>query len=264
MGAAAEILDKLTAGATIPEIEELVSKNAELSLRVICVAGSAAFGGHEVKSVRHAIELLGSEQLHSILATVLALSPVAKRSLVEGITKEQFQRRSLLLGLLSKKLAEKLDYRDVTAYYTAGLLQDCGYIAIAKFLPERMEQVVKVVARSRVDDLEELERYYLGFSHAEAGRALGEEYNFKTEICQAIGFHHDPFEADPAAQRFADLAHLASWMVNELGFPMFAGCPQHELDRYVLQRLGVEPAQFESVIESVKSDSDQTYRSFVA
>ncbi len=262
--AAAELLDKLAGGASITEIEGLVSRNAELSLRVACVAGSAAFGGYEVKSVRHAIELLGSEQLQSILATIMVLSPISKRNLLEGITKEHFQRRSLLLALLSRKLAERLNFGDENAHYMAGLLQDCGYIAIAKFVPDRMEQVVKVAQRSEVSDIVDMERYYLGFSHAEAGRALSEEYNFRAEICQAIGYHHAPFDADPKVQAFADLAHLASWMVNELGLFIFEGCPQHDLDKYVLQRLKVEPDQFAPVIETVKSDTEQTYRAFVA
>ncbi len=264
VNAATELLDKLVSGASISEIEVSVERNAELSLRVVCVAGSAAFGGHEIRSIRHAIELLGSEQLQSILATIVGFSSSSKRNLIQGISKERFQRRSLLLAMLSSVLAGRLNIGNVSSHYMAGLLQEAGYIATAKFMPEKLEQVVAVCQRTEVADIMEIERYYLGFNHAEAGQVIGEEYKFKGEICQAIGCHHSPATSQGEMQEYADLAHLTSWLADELGYTVFNGYPRHDLDKYAAQRLGVKAEHFEPIPDSVKAASDLAYESMAS
>lgn len=255
-----QLLDELSQGASLHEIERLTQRNVELSLRIVRVAGSAAFGGHEIKSIRHAIELLGFDQLYSIVATIALVINCPRRNLVPDIDRERFQRRSLLIGLLSRMLALKLSLPSPASHYMAGLFQECGYIPMARFVPEKLEQVIAVCRRTEVGDLCEIEQYYLGFTHCEAGGIVSEEYHFSEEIRTAVVHHHAPMFAEPKHQKYADVAHMASWLADELGYSIFEGCPSHTLDRFASERLGIDPEHFQPILASVQETLEASYR----
>jgi HD-like signal output (HDOD) protein len=255
-----QLLDELAQGASLHEIERLTQRNAELSLRIVRIAGSAAFGGHEIKSIRHAIEMLGFDQLYSIVATIALVINCPRRNLVVGIDRERFQRRSLLIGLLSRMLAQKLSLPNPEGHYMAGLFQECGYLPISRFVTEKLEQVIAVCKRTEVGDLCEIEQYYLGFTHCDAGGMVGKEYHFSEEICTAVVHHHAPMFAEPKYQKYADVAHMASWLADELGHSIFEGCPAHSLDRFTSERLGIDPQHFHPILASVQETLDASYR----
>lgn len=255
----ASLLERLAQGASITEIEELIRRDVELTLRIVRAAGAPAFGGRKVQSVRHGIELLGFDQLHSIISTIALFSAGPKNNLGPGITKERFQRRSLLLALLSRTLATRLGLPNEECHFMAGLLQECGYLPIGRLVPEKLEQVVAVSNRTEVADVTELERYYLRFSHAEAGRAFGEEYHFCDPVLEAIAHHHQPMFAKSEYQVYADVGHVASWIANQLGLVAFEGCPAHELDHYTAKRLNIDPSDLHSNFGAVHQTAKDSY-----
>lgn len=253
------LLESLSLGASLNEIELLVRKDVELTMRIVRVAGAPAFGGRKVQSIRHAVELLGYDQLYSIVSTIALFSAATKPMLGPGLSKERFQRRSLLIALLSRTLAIRLGLQNEEGHFMAGLLQECGYLPIAKLLPDRLEQIVAVVNRTEVTDLLELEHYYLSFTHVDAGRAFGEEYHFCEPVLEAISHHHAPMFAKEECQVYADLGHLASWIADQLGVSAFEGCPQQQLDKYAAQRLNVDPSDLHSTFGAVHQTANATY-----
>jgi HD-like signal output (HDOD) protein len=259
MDSVCKLLDRLATGASPVEIEELIRRDVQLALRVVKVAGAPAFGGKQIHSIRHAVDLLGYDQLRSIVSTVSLFSAASKRNLGPGVSAERFQRRSLLLALLSRTLAGRVGVGNEETHFMAGLLQECGYLPIARLLPERLEQIVAVLARTNVKDILELEDYYLGFTHVEAGRVFGEEYNFCEHVLEAISHHHCSAFAKQASQEYADIAHLASWIADQLGLTVFESCPPHDLDKYAAQRLGVDPSSLDSTFISVHQSANATF-----
>lgn len=254
-----KLQDLIAVGASPFDIESEVQKNMELALRIVCVAGSPAFAAREIKSIRHAIELIGYDQLYSIIATIGMFSSVSKRQIVKGMPKENYQKRCLLIAMISRLVASRLNLGQEETHYMAGLLQECGYTALANYVPDRLTQVIGVAQRTPFDDLSELEKYYIGFSHESAGLTLAEEYRFGREVAQAIAFHHRPHLAEGPCIVYADVGHFAGWIADQVGYPIYEGIPPSELDRYTAVRLNISPDTFQPIFENIRNAAESTY-----
>jgi HD-like signal output (HDOD) protein len=264
MDSVTRLMELISTGASPQEIEQEIQRHVELALRIVCVAGSPAFSAREIKSMRHAIELLGYDQLQSIIATIGLFSSASKKNLVVGMSKERFQKRCLLIAMLSRMVATRLGVGEEETHYMAGLLQECGYIALATYVPDRLVQVIGVAQRTDVNDISELETYYLGFDHQAAGLTMAEEYRFGQEIAQAIGHHHHPHLADTSLMVYADIGHFASWVADEVGYPIFDSVAPAHLDRYVARRLGVDEESYRSLFAKLKQATETTYNAMRA
>lgn len=74
---------------------------------------------------------------------------------------------------------------------------------------------------------EHAEEEILGFSHAELGAQVAESWSFPATHCEAIRFHHNP-ESATLQPGLAHVAHLADWMVVDLGVGKLVDIEQEE------------------------------------
>jgi EAL and modified HD-GYP domain-containing signal transduction protein len=135
--------------ATDNALEEAFRSHPSLSLSLLRIVNSAAFGGRGVDSIPHALQLIGREALSRwmlimLVATVGSRSPVTHEAVVAALVRGRFcetvtargasgdPAARFLLGLLSRL--------PVSGDVRAALLNRCGPHAAMLMLAEAYEQ----------------------------------------------------------------------------------------------------------------------------
>jgi HD-like signal output (HDOD) protein len=185
----------------------IIGQDPALCARVLQLANSAFFSriSSPVLQVRQAIARVGMRLLRS-----LALSTGIFRAITDPTAlaaAERTQKHAFETAQLALELAGASPQRDDA--FTAGLLNDIGFAALAAMTPSQMRAI-----DGTVEEQLDRERAAFGATHAEIGAHLLDLWGLPLSIVEAVHGHHTP-EAIPtthaivaAASCLADaLAH---------------------------------------------------------
>lgn len=232
-----QVLDAVNRSCTPQELSVLIQKSPELSMKVLRLSNSAAFGSRNALTVREAVDFLGWQKTVTLVLTV-GLSDYSNSLLAStGWDAEAFQKRSVALALVSQFLSSRCDPWNEERHYLCGLFQEWGYLMLVQHASTQFQPAASVLNKTDVESPIEVEKFYIGTDHAEVGAVAAEEYGLAEDIVAGIRFHHEPALAD-AHQTMADVAHVSSWIVGEMGIQAIVGASNHILDQYALRRLG--------------------------
>lgn len=247
-------------GASSAQISAEIERWPTLALPVVRMASSPAFGAGHVRSVPHAVELLGYQRLSSLVMT-LGMESVANRALTSGlIDANRYRTRSVAIALISRLLAPKYSSGSPESAYLAGLFQDCGYLMLARHCESSLRRVKMVLDRAPGTNPLDAERAQLGFTHADVSAVTAEELNLAPEIHVPLAWHHEPNQAESEFQAQADIAHIASWLADQVGFQIFPNIDPHPLSQNVCSRLNVTAESFDAIRVAILKSTEETSR----
>lgn len=251
MAIVANVIEAVNQSCTPKELTDIIQKSPELSMKVVRVANSAAFGFRAAQSVREAVDLLGWQRIASIVMTIGVREKAEELQAIPFWDAERYQRRCVALALISQLLSMRVDPWNEEKYYMCGLFQEWGYLMLAQHAPHDLETIANVCSKTAVDSPVEIERFYIESDHAELGGIAAEEYGLAADIVASIRYHHDPANAEPELQKLADVAHVASWVAGEMGIQVFDTARNHRLDQFALMRLGWSAADIDSIKQAI-------------
>ncbi|MDA1266536.1 MAG: HDOD domain-containing protein, partial [Planctomycetota bacterium] len=176
--------------AGLAEIGRLVVQNQGLTLLILRTANSSMYLGNvPVTGVREATARLGTSGMRRIVTAHLGGQLMSKAGQGYGLQSDEAQRGALAGALAAQLIAEERGL-DQDLAFTAGLLRDCGKLALDHLIG---------VDRLREDmlthtDGSQLEHEHLsyGFDHAEVGAALAMTWGLPDDIVRCIAHHHCP------------------------------------------------------------------------
>jgi putative nucleotidyltransferase with HDIG domain len=190
------------------EVADKLNTDAALSAEVLRLANSSLLGPQfEVRSIRHAVSMLGMRRLTGLVLT-LSMSRFLKRAGFQAILRRCW-RHNLATALAAKEFAHSFGSDEDDAY-NAGLFHDVGRLA---FLV--LEPALYRGPASTEDDLRELERERFGVDHCEAGAWLLEQWKLPQTFVDVARYHHAP---RPEGGELAMLVNAACVIANRLGF----------------------------------------------
>ncbi|MHC4459130.1 MAG: HDOD domain-containing protein [Planctomycetota bacterium] len=173
----------------IDRLAELISSTAGVAAKVIQTVNSALFSLRmPVTNVKHAVSLLGVQQIRSITlacATMEAL-PKPKSAFFDP---EAFWTDSLLQAMLSRSFAKKLFQNQSEDVFTASLLTDVALPVLLCVWSEYYEPVIKEWRQSS-RRLSEIEREHFGWDHAQAGAWISQAWGFPEEMVCYLAAHN--------------------------------------------------------------------------
>ncbi len=195
------------------EVGRFISSEPVFAADVLQIANSPAFGlRSQVKSITHAIVVLGLERIKGISLTRAFgkhLKPVLK-----VVALQRCWQNSLAGALLAEKLARPCGIEPGLAY-TAGLLRDIGRLALLVKYPEPFANML-AVSQTNGYDLMHTERELFDVDHCQAGIWLTEKMDLPAELREAVAHHHDKLNGEPFG--LVQLVHVADAMADALGF----------------------------------------------
>ena len=193
------------------ELAAIVTRDPALTSKLLKTVNSAFYGSpQKISSVKHAIVLLGTEEIMDI-AFGLAAAKVFDIKPLQGILDPKFLwHHAICTALIAQSLGRNLpQFRDI-GIFTAGLLHDVGKIFLIANYPDTYRQ-----SSQDSDHLElplfEMEEDYFGINHAIIGKHLSSQWNLPEVLVNAIAYHHQPYSA-PSHSGVAAIAGLSNYL----------------------------------------------------
>ncbi len=205
--------------ATASQLAKVVLRDYALTNKLLKLANSAFYGvfAGEVKSVSHAISLLGFEQLR-VTANSLTLFSHLKDRTRSAVLKELLIR-SFMAGLLARHLAQREGMRNAEEAFICGMFQTLGETLTMFYFPEEHADIESLAARDHTG-IDLAAREVLGIDYATLGAAVAREWRFPEDIVTAIAGLPEDGEVPPPAgdgERLRDVAVLVDRVCRILG-----------------------------------------------
>ncbi|MCA9783582.1 MAG: HDOD domain-containing protein [Calditrichaeota bacterium] len=195
-------------------ISEVIQTDPGLSARLLKLVNSAFYGfPRKIDTVSRAVTLVGTRQL-SDLALATSVIRVFDGVPQNLITMESFWKHSLATGICARIIAENGLDVDSERLFVAGLLHDVGRLVMCLAEPADMTRALEQ-SRSREELLFQSEKDIFGFTHADVGACLMEQWHLPPALVEAVRWHHRPSAADEH-QELAAVVHLADVIINSL------------------------------------------------
>ncbi len=192
--------------ADIEDFAEVVVVDPNLSARLLRVVNSAYYGFPEpVESLSRALNLVGLDQLHSM---VLGVSAVSSLDLPNDILPlKPFWHGSLYCGVLTRLMADRLKLERSDRLFVAGLLHDIGSLVLCAKFPDHAREAIRLSVQTR-QPVHEIQRQMLDHHYGDIGAMLMANWNLSRELQTLIRFQPEP-ETAPALQVETALVHFA-------------------------------------------------------
>ena len=181
--------------ATIQTIGSVIARDMGMTAKILQLVNTASFGlTRSVTDAMEAVTLLGLETVRALVLSfhVFAQFDVAA---LPALSAEILWKHSLRVGKLAKQIAqaEGRDHRLCEDAYTAGLLHDCGRLALATHIPGYYANALALAQQDNIP-LIEAEMATLNATHAQVGAYLMGLWGLPPAIVEAIAFHHRPVD----------------------------------------------------------------------
>ena len=176
-------------GSSTATLADLLSSDPGLTMRLLRTVNSAAFGMRSsIKSVHHAVSMLGRGHLESMLISLASHSALPSDPCA-GFEPERFWKTAARRAGTARALADRVDPSVRSECFTAALLQD---MAIPVLCDRKGRSYAPLIERWHNGDgeLQVMEREEFGWDHAQVAALMCNEWGFPESIAEAIASHH--------------------------------------------------------------------------
>jgi HD-like signal output (HDOD) protein len=171
----------------LDRIGRAISANPGLHVKILTTVNSAAFGLRaEVRTLEHAVSLLGRARVEAVLLSVATHQTLPKAPLINEM---DFWATSARRAAVARHLAQRIHPATAEESFTAGLLQDLAVPVLAAARAERYGAVIDAMHTDK-RSLPEVERELLDLCHTEVGAYVAERWELPPYLIEAIANHH--------------------------------------------------------------------------
>ncbi len=207
-----EISSKSDSSAS--DLTEIISTDPSLTSKLLKIVNSAFYGFPQgISSIRHAIVILGNEEIIGIVLGVVA-SNIFKEKAKEIWQAKFLWKHSVYTAIIGSALCKELAGYKKSNVFTAGLLHDFGKIFLMDRFSDQYAHIYETISSDKIP-LFEMEKDAFGLNHAEIGRIIASNWNLPEPLINAIGFHHQPF-LSPAHCEITAIVGFADYLSNEI------------------------------------------------
>lgn len=202
--------------ANAEKLAEVIARDPVMAARLLKMANSAAYGLRtEVRSVGHAVVVLGFKEVSNLTLSIAAFSSIgAARPMRKRVQRSALWSHSQFVGLTTEAMARH-EFKIGSGYYVHGLIHDIGKVALDAFRPQDFDKVLDKFERGGISWID-AEKEIFGADHCQVGRALTDYWGFPDSMASAVGDHHQPW-ASKVDKQAACLVHLADLAAQRLG-----------------------------------------------
>lgn len=242
--------------ASPAEIAAEAAREPTLAEGIVQLAASALYGSAEVRSLQAAVEFLGYEEMRRAMLTlaVSAWEPPQQDS--AAFDMQEFRRRAVCLAYMSEAVARHLRLEHATSFFLAGMFADIGYMFLAMHTPYAVRHISLTQRRTPNVTLFQAEYYTVGFTHGELSAVAAEEFGFAPELIEAVRFHEQPSRAPYDSRQVADVVHVASCVLDQIGVRVADCLPAAVAEPGSCERLGLSIEAVQAQVEGVLERSD--------
>ncbi len=239
--------------ASADQIAEVIAKDPGLTAWLLKLVNSPYYGfSAKVATISRAVALVGTRQIQT-LAMGGALNSLAVMLPKGLLDMELFWQHSVAVGIAAQELWKLSGRSDSEQLFVAGLLHDCGKLALAYAAPK-----VTAALHGHLDYNAEpsylMEKKLVGFDHARLGGMLLHRWNMPLTLVMAVLRHHQV--EDPLRYPEAAAVHTADVLVTALNIATSVTNPVPHLSAEAWNVLGLAPPKLHLVTEVLRAKLD--------
>jgi len=230
-------------------LTDIIGRDVGISAAILRIINSSFYGlRSEIKSLHHAISLLGLVPIKNLLATILFRMAMEKDSFTPM---PRYWDNATDVAQLSGFLARQLGTALPDQAYTVGLFFDCGIPVMAQQF-DNFKQVLAQQNQEQLQSYTELEELNFNTNHSIVGYYMTRSWGLPQVIREACLLHHDidyvkdDFEgADPSCRNLVLILKIAEHIAGS-----HRNDADYEWQRYqphVLGHLGLSELDFEEL-----------------
>lgn len=195
---------------SIQKIASLISKDPNLTAKILQVVNSAFFGlQRQITNISFALSYLGINVVKSLVFYIQLFSSF-KVTTENRKYLEKIWHHSMVVASTAYHLAQKYSSNrfEIDSAYTSGILHDIGkFVLLSTFTyPQNIHLLTDQKYISEIEAEEEL----YGCSHSEIGAYLLGLWGFPHIIVEAVAFHHKPSSLENEKVTLSTITHLAN------------------------------------------------------
>lgn len=241
--------------SSLAMIGRIIGEDSALTARLLRLVNSPFYGfPQRIDTISDAVFLVGSHQVRD-LALVTTMMNSFNGIPKELVDTQEFWLHSLACGVAAKVLGEEMGVSDLERLFLLGVMHDIGRLVMYHVLPQK---AVKMLQRTKADGvtLLQAEKEALGFSHADIGKILADEWRLPGSIQEVVLYHHLPgwakvFPTETAIIHVADvLTHVAR--IGSSGEPYVPMLRKESWDLIGIPRSSIVPL-IERIVDETKA-----------
>lgn len=241
------------------ELLKLISKDPQISARIIGLANTPMFGAsRKVASVSDASMLLGITKVKSVAVGIAVMSSLSNRPLGK-LKVQELWLHSMGVALAMRALVRAMPLRtrpQEDEIFLAGLLHDIGYLVLNHLAPSLSDELQTRMETNPAVPIYEIEATMPDLiGHGELGARLAAHWDLPESVIAVIRYHHFPNDdASLVGQPLVGLVNLAEKLL-----PAF-GISEHvttEITEEEWRSFGIDPDRAEEIAESIKELAEQ-------
>jgi putative nucleotidyltransferase with HDIG domain len=199
--------------STPQDFEEIISKDAVLTAKVLKVSNSAYYGySRRIDTIRQAIIILGLDTLKSLVIAASAYASLKNPSEGYGLSKDDLWRHSLAVAVGARLIAKQFGFKDVERFFVGGLLHDIGKILLGPHIINYIYEI-RNIAKMSDTSFNLVEKQILGFNHCDVGAELANHWKLPSLFYDITLFHHTPYECVSENSKIVEIIHIADILV---------------------------------------------------
>lgn len=186
---------------SIGKMAEIIERDPALAAKTLRFANSSYYGASKpIVGLPQALVRIGIRGA-KMLALSFSLLNACDAIPAGELDYDAFWHRSLTTSVAARRIAMQSVRHQADQAFVVALLADSGCMVLARVFPRKYRLVERAVEVGRKDRAI-AERHILGTDHMSVGRLLLESWHMPSELCEAIGAHHDVTRLEPDSDSF--------------------------------------------------------------
>lgn len=204
------LTEVLNGAADFAEISRLIETDQSLTLKILKIANSMAYGYRgKISTIESAVATIGLDTLKNALLSVIIRDSFCNAPEEGDKELVRIWKHTLATAVAASLLAERVRPELKGIAFAAGIVHDCGKLVLLTALPEDYEKLLNK-SRETGHSILDLEQQYLGVAHTQVGKWLLQKWGLPQTLSDVTWLHHHSPEALITLGGSAEIAALLS------------------------------------------------------
>ncbi len=242
---------------SIEKLEDVIENDTSISAKILSVSNSVFFGTEIPNtSINNAIVRIGFNNVRNIAIGIALFTLLIKGNNSGPLSNRKLFKHSISVGLISKIVAEFLDFFEKDEVFLCGLLHDIGLLLMNSYMEDAYYTVVNEFKNESF--LCDAEKKVLGYTHADIGLWLAEQWKLPEKVRNSIFFHHEPALISDI---LVSIIHIADYLSSRNSFNPVERIENCKFDDSTIKFLGLSDNDIKEIEKSLKKEifSDRVF-----
>ncbi|WP_198263150.1 serine/threonine protein kinase [sulfur-oxidizing endosymbiont of Gigantopelta aegis] len=186
-----------------------------LTNKILKIVNSAYYrrSGGEVKTISHAVMMLGFDAIRSIAVSLILIDHLHDKSQAKQLKDSVVS--SLYSGVFAKNLAEKSQLVNKEQVFLSGIFHNLGKLLTIFYFNEESLEIEKLIAEEKLDE-ENASTQVLGVPYSRLGMAIAKEWELPHYIVNTISPYNTKVNSKRMQLNDEEKMHAICSLSNEL------------------------------------------------